>query len=142
MRKISRAARPHTVTVYNYQGTTAGVATYQRTQLARVCYDGAHQQKLAKRGVTTQDKAQLTIELRDLDATANRTYVLPKTWANLTPAQRAPYFTFDTANDFFVEGACSTELPPATKAKLQKTERIIGVTEVSLTGFILEVYGK
>ena len=143
MKVMSRRARPHTVTLYNYLSTTAGVASYQRTQLERVRYDSAYQQRLAKRGVATQDKVQLFIELRDVQATADRSYVQPKIWAGLTAQQRAAHFTLDVTHDFLVEDACSTEVPPGSKAGLQQGHDIIGITDVAtLGGYVLEVYGK
>ena len=132
MKKISRRARPHTITLYNYISTTAGAAAYQRTVIQRVCLDKDYQQRLSQRGVATTDKAQLIIDLRDIEVTANRIFIEPESWILLTAQQKALYFTFQVANDFFIDGTVTDTLPPKTKAEMQTTHRCLSVTSTGI----------
>jgi hypothetical protein len=132
MRKISRRARPHTITLFNYVSTTAGIATYQRTVIQRVYLDEDYQQRLSQRGVATTDKAQLIIDLRDIEVTADRTFIEPEDWLLLTSQQKALYFTFQVANDFFIDSTVTDTLPPLTKAEMQKTHRCLSVTSTGI----------
>ena len=92
MRTISRRARPHTVTVYNYISTTAGAAAYQRTVLDHVQLDPAYQQRLTQRGIQTDDQAFMVLDLSDYTATNGRTFIAAESWPALTAAQKAPIF--------------------------------------------------
>lgn len=139
MKIISRRARPHKVTVYNYVSSVAGVATYQRTVIDRVYLDTGYAQRLSQKGVNTSDKAQLIIDLRDVE-TNGRTYLAPLDWAAL--ADKTGNFTFATANDFFIVGEVEDELPSLTKAQMIQKHQCFSVTSVSLNGYILQVTGK
>ena len=132
MHTISRRARPHTITVYNYVATTAGVAAYQRTVVERVHLDRAYQQRLSQRGVTTADTALLMIDLSDIKTTSNRKFIDAESWPALSAAQQALYFTFRAPHDFFVEGTAPEALPAATKATMQAKYRCLAVSNVAI----------
>lgn len=132
MKIISRRARPHTVTLYNYLSAAAGVATYQRTVLRWVYLDTGYQQRLSQRGVATEDAAQLILDLRDLEATDGRTFISPWDWGRLTDEQKAQYFTFMTKQDFFCCGEVPEILPPATKQTMMGKYQCLSVTSVSV----------
>ncbi len=141
MKTISRRARQSTVTLYNYLSTTSGVATYQRTVLDRVYLDTGYAQRLAQRGISTTDKAQLIVELRDSAITGNRKYIDPVAWGSLT--NKAGYFTFNPANDFFVQGDASETLPSETKTTMQKKYQVYSISNVAApTSDVLQIYGK
>lgn len=148
MKRISRRARPHTITVYNYVSTTAGVATYQRTVLQQVHLDKSYQQRLSLRGVATTDTALLILDLLDTLATDNRTFIPAESWAALTTLQKAGRFTFRASDDFFVEGTSTETLPSTTKAAMQGLHRLFAVSQVSdpahdtATAQVLEVTAK
>jgi hypothetical protein len=148
MKKISRRARPHSITLYNYISTTAGAAAYQRTVIDRVYLDTGYQQRLAARGILTTDKAQLIIDLRDIDTTADRTFLPVEDWNLLSAAQKASYFTFAAANDFFVRGVATETLPATTKQQMMSNYRCFSVTAADVPAsdsdgaVILEVTGK
>ena len=130
--RISRRARPDTVTIYNYVSSTAGVATYQRTVLERVYLDRAYQQRLSQRGVATTDAAQMIMDLSDVTATAARTFIAPERWPGLTALEKAQHYTFQTANDFFVEGTATETLPADTKATMQGKYRCYPIASCTL----------
>jgi hypothetical protein len=127
---ISRRARPCNITLYNYVSTTSGVATYQRTYIQRVSLDLAYQMKLAQRGVSTTNTAALMIDLRDIVATSDRTFLTYEAWAALTT--KTEYFTFNTANDFFVVGEAAETMPTTTKAEMMAKYRCYSITGVSI----------
>lgn len=132
MKKISRRARPHTITLYNYLSTTAGVAAYQRTVVKRVYLDLSYQQRLSQRGVATEDTAQLILDLRDTEATGDRTFISPWDWALLTTEQKALHFTFMTQHDFFIANEVSETLPTATKQDMITKYQCLSVNSVSV----------
>lgn len=134
MRKLSRRARTQTITVYNYIGTTAGVAAYQRTQLDRVYLDRDYQQRLAQKGVDTKDTAYLAIETADLTATSGRTFIAPESWAGLSAQDKAKHYTFKNADDFFIAGAPTETLPTTTKVEMQRKYRCYAITSLSEPG--------
>lgn len=125
MKRISRRLRPATVTLYNHISTTAGVATYQRTVLKHVSLNTGYQQTLSKRGVSTTDKAQLILELRDLDA-GGRIYSPLPVW--IAALDKTGLFTFAADKDFFVEGEVSDELPPMSKQQMQGKFQVFSIT--------------
>ncbi len=145
---ISRRARPHTITLYNYLSTTAGVAAYQRTVISRVSLDTNYQQRLSQRGVATEDTAQLIIDLRDIDATNDRTFLPAQAWQQLTAVQKALYFTFGATNDFFIQGTATETLPTTTKQQMIAKYQCFGVTAAGIPAsdssgpVIVEVTGK
>lgn len=124
MKIMARRLRPQTVTLYNYLGTVGGAMQFQRTALGRVALNTAYQQALSMRGVTTADKAQLTIDLRDVDA--NKSYLPYHEW--LTKADKSGYYTFAQSNDFFVVGAVVDELPPMTRQTMAGKYQVFSVT--------------
>ena len=132
MRKISRRARPHTITLYNYLSTTDGTATYQRTVIARVYLDTAYGKRLSERGAVTTDTAQLIIDLRDIDVTSSRTFMPAADWGQLTAVQKAQYFTFDTKNDFFIDGTATETLPDTTKKDMILKYQCFSVTSADV----------
>jgi hypothetical protein len=146
MKVISRRARKSNISLYNYVSTTSGVMTYQRTYIQRVSLDLAYQMKLAQRGVSTTNTAALMIDLRDIVATSNRTFLTYEAWAAL--ATKTGYFTFNTANDFFVVGEAAETMPTTTKAQMMAKYRCYSITGVSIpasdsgTPIILQVTGK
>lgn len=148
MRTISRRARPHTITVYNYISSTAGTATYQRTVLTQVHLDKGYQQRLSARGIQTEDRALLVLDLSDYTSTSNRTFIAAESWPALTAQQKALYFTFRAPEDFFLDGTATEELPTTTKATMQGKYRCFAVSSVSAPASdqigpsILEVTGK
>ncbi len=150
MKVISRRARPHTITLYNYISTTAGAAAYQRTVIDRVYLDTAYQQRLSARGVSTSDKAQLIIDLRDITTTSDRTFLSFPEWQQLSAQQKAGYFTFGSSNDFFISGVATETLPPATKQQMITKYQCFSVTAAGVPAAalgkpqlqILEVTGK
>lgn len=148
MKKISRRARPHTITLYNYLSATNGVAVYQRTFIERVYLDLAYSQRLSQRGITTADTCRLLLDLRDLKATAERTFVDQKDWGHLNAEEKAEHFTFATGNDFFVAGKAEENLPFATKAQMVTKYQCFSISAVAIPEFwsgepvILEVTGK
>ena len=129
MKRISRKFRTEKVTLYNFVSSTSGVATYQRTVIDLVYLDTGYAQRLSGRGIATADKAQLIIDLRDMKTTEDRTYLPYKEWSAL--ADKSAYFTFWTANDFFVEGDAIEELPAITKAQMQSKYQCFGISSVS-----------
>lgn len=131
MKRISRRARPHTITVYNYVSTTTGVATYQRTVLQQVQLDKGYQQRLSSRGVTTTDTALLILDLSDTPTTNDRTFIPAESWAALTASQKAEHFTFRTSDDFFIDGTPAETLPDTTKVAMQVKYRLFAVTSVN-----------
>lgn len=131
MRTISRRARPHTVTVYNYISTTAGAAAYQRTVLDHVQLDPAYQQRLTQRGIQTDDQAFMVLDLSDYTATNGRTFIAAESWPALTAAQKALYFTFRAPDDFFVDGTAAEAMPSTTKAAMQAKYRCFAVSSVA-----------
>lgn len=124
LKVMARRLRPQTVTLYNYLGTTAGVMQFQRTVLGHVALNTAYQQVLSMRGVTTADRAQLTVELRDIDA--NKSYLPYHEW--LIKTDKTRFFTFSQSNDFFVVGDVADELPPTTKQQMQGKYQVFSVT--------------
>lgn len=138
---MSRKARPDTVTVYNYVGTAAGVATFQRTVLERVALDRAYRQRLNNRGIQTEDAALLVLDLSDLQATDSRVFTTPEKWVALTTAEKAGYFTFGP-QDFFVEGTAIETLPTDTKATMQTKHRIYAVSELGLPASDTAIAGQ
>ena len=148
MKMISRRARPHIITLYNYLATSAGVAEYQRTVIKHVHLDTAYQQRLSQRGFATTDKAQLIIDLRDIEATDDRTFLPFSEWQQLPAGQKPQHFTFSISNDFFVHGIASEALPPATKQQLIAKYQCFSVTSCSAPASsftaptIVEVTGK
>lgn len=131
MKGISRRARPHTITLYNFVSSAAGVATYQRTVLQQVHLDKGYQQRLSQRGVSTTDTALLILDLSDTIATSNRTFIPAESWAALTTLQKAGYFTFRAADDFFIDGTATETLPSTTKAAMQAKYRLYAVSTAS-----------
>ena len=132
MKRISRRARPHNITLYNYVSSTAGVATYQRTQLKRVHLDRGYQQRLSLRGIQTEDTALLVLDLSDYEATGDRHFVEAEVWRSTAATQKSGSFTFQT-QDFFVEGEALDELPgTTTKVALQQARRCFAVSGVYL----------
>lgn len=125
---ISRRARPHTVTLYNFVSSTNGVATYQRTVLKRVLLDTTYQKRLSQRGVTVSDTAQLIIDLRDISATSDRIFKDPVAWGLLT--DKTGSFTFSPKTDFFVQGEVADTLPTETKGTMQKKHPVLSVTSL------------
>jgi len=148
MKTISRRARPHTITLYNYLSTASGAASYQRTVIKRVFLDTAYQQRLAKHGVSTADTAQLIIDLRDIETTNGRPFLSPKDWQQLTDAQKATYFTFAVTNDFFVAGETAETLPETTKQQMITKYQCFSVSSANVPvsdlngAVIIEVMGK
>ena len=141
MKTISRRARNKKITLYNFVSSTSGIATYQRTVIDLVYLDTGYAQRLSSRGISTQDKAQLIIDLRDFTATDDRTYLPYKEWTVL--ADKAKHFTFWTANDFFVEGEATEELPTVTKQQMQTSYLCYGVSSVAIPDDnVLQVLGR
>ncbi len=130
MKVISRRARPYNITLYNYVSTASGVMTFQRTYIQRVSLDLAYQMKLAQRGVSTTNTAALMIDLRDITTTSNRTFLTYEAWAAL--ATKTGYFSFSTANDFFVIGEAAEIMPATTKAEMLAKYRCYSITGVSV----------
>jgi hypothetical protein len=134
------------VTLYNYVSATSGVAAYQRTVIERVSLDLAYQMKLAQRGVSTTNMVSMMIDLRDITTTSNRTFLTYEAWAALTT--KTGYFTFNTANDFFVEGEATETMPTTTKAQMMAKYRCYSVTSTAIPAsdsgipIILTVTGK
>ena len=124
MKVMARRLRPQTVTLYNYLGAVGGAMQFQRTVLGRVALNTAYQQALSMRGVTTTDKAQLTVDLRDVDA--SRQYIPYHEW--LTKVDKSGCYTFAQSNDFFVVGDVSDELPPLTKQAMAGKYQVFSVT--------------
>ena len=130
MKVMSRRARPFNVTLYNFVSTTSSVMTFQRTYIQRVSLDLAYQMKLAQRGVSTTNTVSMMIDLRDITTTSNRTFLTYEAWAALTT--KAGYFTFNTANDFFVVGEAAETMPTTTKAQMLAKYRCYSVTGVAI----------
>ena len=128
MKTISRRARPHTITLYNYLGKTDGAAAYQRTVIERVFLDTSYGQHLSARGVVTTDTAQLILDLRDIETTDGRTFLPCEDWTRLTSVQKALYFTFATKYDFFIKGSALETLPDATKQDMIEKYQCLSVT--------------
>ena len=124
MKVMARRLRPQTVTMYNYLGAVGGAMQFQRTVLGRVALNTAYQQALSMRGVTTTDKAQLTVDLRDVDA--SRQYMPYHEW--LTKVDKSVCYTFAQSNDFFVVGDVVDELPPLTKQAMAGKYQVFSVT--------------
>ena len=124
MKVMARRLRPQTVTLYNYLGTVGGAMQFQRTLLGRVALNTAYQQALSMRGVTTTDKSQLTVDLRDVGT--NKSYLPYHEW--LTKADKSGYYTFAQSNDFFVVGDVADELPPLTKQAMAGKYQVFSVT--------------
>lgn len=148
MKKISRRARPHTITLYNYLSVTGGVAAYQRTLIERVYLDLAYAQRLSQRGIATADTCRLILDLRDLKASGGRTFLEQKAWGQMNADEKAEHFTFATGNDFFVMGEAEENLPSVTKAQMAAKYRCFGISSVAVAelaggeAFIVEVTGK
>ncbi len=146
MRIISRRARPHKITLYNLASSAGGVATYQRTVIDRVLLDESYQQRLAQKGVSTADTAQLIIDLRDIDVTSNRVYSPAKEWTAL--ADKTGHFTFNPTSDFFVAGEASETMPSATKQQMLAKYKCFSVTNVATPAsdqsgpIVLEITGR
>jgi len=104
--------------------------TFQRTYIQRVSLDLAYQMKLAQRGVSTTNTVSMMIDLRDITTTSNRTFLTYEAWAALTT--KAGYFTFNTANDFFVVGEAAETMPTTTKAQMLAKYRCYSVTGVAI----------
>jgi len=132
MKKISRRARPHTITLYNYVDTTNGVATYQRTVLEWVYLDKAYQQRLSQRGIQTEDTGLLIVDLSDFTATSGRTFIAAELWPALTAQQKALHFTLRVKDDFFVDGAVTDTLPNDTKVTMQGKYRCFAVSDAAI----------
>ena len=130
MKIISRRARPYNITLYNYVSTASGVMTFQRTFIERVSLDLNYQMRLAQRGVNTTNTASLMIDLRDIETTNDRTFLTYDAWAALT--DKTGFFTFNTANDFFVVGEATETMPPTTKADMLKKYRCYSITGVGI----------
>jgi len=129
MKTISRRARNKKITLYNLVSSAAGVSTFQRTVINRVYLDTGYAQRLSSRGVATQDKAQLIIDLRDMATTSNRAFMPYKDWAALT--DKAGHFTFNAGGDFFVEEEVTDELPAMTKQQMQVKYPCFSVASVA-----------
>jgi len=146
MRIISRRARPHKITLYNLVSFASGVSTYQRTVIDRVLLDESYQQRLAQRGVSTADTAQLIVDLRDIDATDDRTYLSAKEWTAL--ADKTARFTFNPVNDFFIAGEVNDTLPAMTKQQMIAKYKCYSVTSAATPAsdqsgpVILEITGR
>lgn len=146
MRIISRRARPHKITLYNLISTAAGVATYQRTVIDRVLLDESYQQRLAQKGVSTADTAQLIIDLRDVTVTDSRTYLPAKEWT--AREVKTSNFTFNPVSDFFVTGEVSDTLPSMTKQQMVAKYKCFSVTSAATPAsdqsgpIILEILGR
>ena len=129
MKVMARRLRPQAVTLYNYLGTVGGAMQFQRTVLGRVALNTAYQQALSMRGVTATDKAQLTIDLRDVDT--NKSYLPYNEWL-IWRGQGIEfvdgYYTFAQSNDFFVVGDVVDELPPLTKQAMAGKYQVFSVT--------------
>lgn len=148
MKIISRRARPYTITLYNYLSATNGVATYQKTVIEHVYLDIAYQQRLAQKGVSTNDTAQLIIDLRDIKTTNNRTFIDYQAWKQLTSLQKLLYFTFAIKEDFFVVGEAIETLPDTTKKDMIDKYQCLSVSSVAIPAsdksgaVVVEVVGK
>lgn len=146
MKIISRRARPYDITLYNYISTVSGVASYQRTLVKRVSLDLAYQQRLSQRGVTTSNEVSMMIDLRDIETTSNRTFLIYDAWNSIT--DKTAYFTFNTKYDFFVVGEAIETLPEETKTDMLKKYRGYSITSVGIpasnsgTPIIIQVTGK
>jgi len=132
MKTISRRARPHNITLYNYLSTAAGAMAFQRTVIKRVGLDTSYQQRLSMRGVSTTDTAQLIIDLRDIQTTGGRTFISIVGWKALTDAQKAQHFTFATDKDFFVQGEVPDMLPIVTKQQMQSKYQCLSITSAAI----------
>jgi len=137
MKKISRRARPHSITLYNYLSTTDGVAAYQRTLIERVYLDLSYAQRLSQRGIATADSCRLILDLRDINASCGRTFLDQKIWRQLSADEKNYHFTFATGNDFFVAGEAEENLPSAIKAQIVAKHQCFGISAVA----VLEVIG-
>lgn len=148
MRSTSRRMRPHVVTLYNFNRTEGGVASYQRTVLRHVQLDTGFQQKLGRMGVQTEDAATLILDLSDYEATDGRAFVIADVWKRMTVEQRAHYFTLGASDDFFVEGDAPETLPAETKATMQKLHRCYAISKLGMPPaagkgpVLLEVIGR
>jgi len=131
MKIISRRARPHTITLYNFISTTSGIETYQRTVLQFVYLDTAYQQNSLQRGISTDDTAQLIIELRDVIITNGRSFKPYTEWKKLSVIDKANYFTFNVKKDFFIDGEATETLPDTTKAEMIEYYQCLSVTSVA-----------
>jgi hypothetical protein len=146
MKVISRRARKSNISLYNYVSTTSGVMTFQRTLIKRVSLDLDYQMRLAQRGVSTANKASLMIDSRDIETTSDRTFLIYDAWAALI--NKTGYFTFNTANDFFVVGEATETMPTTTKAEMLKKYRCYSITGVGIpasdsgTPIILSITAK
>ena len=141
MKRISRRLRDKKITLYNFLSSTSGVAMYRRTVIDLVYLDTGYAQRLSGRGIATADKAQLIIDLRDMATTDDRTYLPYKEWSVLT--DKTGYFTLWTANDFFVEGEATEELPTTTKQQMQSKYQCFGISSVSLPdNDVLQIIGR
>lgn len=141
MKVISRRARQHTITMYNYLSTTGGMMAFQRTVIKRVSLDTGYAQRLTQRGVSTTDAAQLIIDLRDIEVTDKRTFVPVEAWD--TQEDKTKHFTFSTSKDFFIQGEVADLLPPTTKQQMQTKYQCFSVTSVAMPNSdILQILGK
>ena len=146
MKVMSRRSRPESITLYNYVSASAGVMTFQRTYIQWVSLDLAYQMKLAQRGVSTTNTVSMMVDLRDIEATSNRTFLTYEAWKALTT--KTGYFTFNTNYDFFVEGEAAETMPTTTKAQMLAKYRCYSVTGVAIpasdsgTPIILTITGK
>jgi hypothetical protein len=146
MKVMSRRARPYNITLYNYVSTTSGIMTFQRTFIERVSLDLNYQMRLAQRGVSTINTTSLMIDLRDINATSDRTFLAYDAWAALV--DKTGYFTFNTNHDFFVAGEAAETMPTTTKAEMLKKYRCYSITGVGIpasdsgTPIILSVTAK
>lgn len=142
MKTISRKARTSTITLYNYVSTTNAIATYQRTVIKNVYLDTGYAQRLSQRGISVTDRAQLIIDIGDLQTTNDRVYKPYIEWQTLT--DKTGYFTLSSTNDFFIEGDVADTLPSETKTTMMKKYPVYSVSSVSdpKQATILLILGK
>lgn len=67
---------------------------------------------VSKSGMDSVDAVKLYIDL----ATLKKPYIEPKAWAALPEDEKAKYFTFTLAEDFFIKGDCTSATLPENGA--------------------------
>lgn len=95
MRASPRSVRPHKILLKNFQGEVAFKADYQDCNIDYVKFDGSYGIKQSEKGIQTDDKALIVIDMNDLIAYLGKdqkTYLEPFDFEALENTEA--FFTF------------------------------------------------
>lgn len=95
MIRSPRFVRPHKIVIHNYKGEVNYKATYEDCNIDYVKFDGTYGMKQSSKGIQTDDKAIITIDMNDLLAyfgDIRKTYLDPFEYEQLEGT--SSFFTF------------------------------------------------